>query len=976
MNATERQSSFICPILVGRDDLLDLADRRLASAAAGDGQFVLLAGEAGIGKTRLLGAIGRRAGLAGFGRAGGAAFPGDLEIAGGLLLDLARGLRRRDAPPAGEAAGRRLEARLLDDGRADGDAHRRRRLLVLDLADLLARLADDGPVALLLEDLHWADDLSLEVLGQLARRLREVPLLVVGTYRSDELFPRVPMREWRSRLLTARLADEVKLARLDASEMSMMAGAVLGLNLPAPVDLVAALARRCDGIPLHIEELLGAIRPADASGDRLLDLAVPDTLVDAVTRRAAELSPVGRQLADCAAIVGREFDARLLADVTGLDQATVDRGLVELVERHFLVRSGGSERYDFRHALIRDALHDSVPDGVRHELHRRIAEAATDRPDIGGDAFLSMHYAGALIAPQAYELALRAGRRAAALSSHREAVELFDRAIRFVPPDTPAAEQARLHAAYAAEATAIDDNVAADEGYRAARKLFEGAGDPIAAAALRVPHVAVRHLLGDGLEARAAALGEGLEALDSAGLAADPARAALEAGLSAAYMLDRRLDEAILHGERATALARELGDETAEINASTTLGAVFVFAGRMDEGWDLLESAIGRARAAKLEAEAARAYRMIGTSASVLVEYDRAERWLREGIDYARRAELWNHHHYMSSHLAHVAWATGDWPTAHRLAGHALADGRGGITTRITCLHVLGYVALGRGDWPAATAALEEARRLGEQMGELQRLSPALWGLAEAARLRGDDEEAVALCESAFEASARVRDAAYLFPFLVTGCRSLLGGADPRAAERWVERTAAALEDRAIPGMRPAIDHGRGLVHLANGSTGRAREALQAAAAGWRERRRAWEGGWAVLDLARCAVRSNRKPEAARLATQARDEAIRLDSGPLRSAAETVLATTGRRGDGGEVWAPLTAREFEVARLVAAGLTNREIGVELDVAPKTVGAHVEHILAKLGAGRRAEIATWVASVGVLHSAPHGGDREE
>jgi hypothetical protein len=125
-------------------------------------------------------------------------------------------------------------------------------------------------------------------------------------------------------------------------------------------------------------------------------------------------------------------------------------------------------------------------------------------------------------------------------------------------------------------------------------------------------------------------------------------------------MLDRRLDEAILHGERATALALELGDAPAEVNASTTLGAVFVFAGRMDEGWRLLESAIGRARQAKLEAEAARAYRMIGTSASVLVEYDRAERWLREGIEYSRRAELWNHHHDMSNHLAHVAWATGD----------------------------------------------------------------------------------------------------------------------------------------------------------------------------------------------------------------------------------------------------------------------------------------------------------------------------
>lgn len=978
MPPTDRQSTFICPILVGRDDLLDLADRRLASARAGEGQFVLLAGEAGIGKSRLLGAIGRRTGLAGLSRVAGAAFPGDLEIAGGLLIDLARGMNRRGAPPGGARIGARIEERLASGQRAagEGDAHRRRRLLVLDLVDLLAGVADDGPVAILLEDLHWADDLSLEVVAQLARRLPELAVLVVGTYRSDELYPRTPMRDWRSRLLTSRLAEEVKLGRLDTAGTATMASALLGLDLPAPGDLVEVLASRCDGIPLHVEELLGAVPGGHPSGDRLRGLVVPDTLREAVMHRAAALSDTARRLADAAAVVGRELDGPFLAEVTGLDAATVDRGLVELVERHFVVRTA-AERYDFRHALIRDALHDSLADGARHELHRRIAEAATGHPDLGGDAFLSMHFAGALIGPKAHELALRAARRAAAMSSHREALELFDRAIRFMPADVPAAERAAIFAALAGEAAAIDANAAADEAYRTARELYLDAGDPLAAASLAVPHVAVRHLLGDGLEARTATLREALEVVDAAGqVGPHPVRAAIEAGLSAAYMLDRRLDEGSLHGERAIAIAQELGDVTAEVNAATTLGAICVFAGRMDDGWRLLETSIARARAAKLEAEAARAYRMIGTSASVLVEYDRAERWLREGIDYARRVELWNHHHYMSAHLAHVAWATGDWTTAQSLAGHALADGRGGITTRITCLHVLGYVALARGDWPAAAAALEEARTLGEQMAELQRLSPAIWGLAEAAHLQGDDERAVELSERGHEASARVADGAYLFPFLVTGTRARLGVGDPGAAGRWSERVGAALTARRIPGTRPAVDHARGLVLLAEGTTGRARSALEAALAGWRERGRVWEATWATLDLARCAVRSNQKPDAARLAARARDEAERLGSGPLRVAAEAVLASTGRRGEARDPWAPLTAREFEVARLVAKGLTNPAIAAELTLSPKTVATHVEHILAKLDVGRRAEIAAWVATVGVLHSRPHGGDREE
>ncbi|HET9519743.1 MAG TPA: AAA family ATPase, partial [Candidatus Limnocylindrales bacterium] len=447
------RATFICPVLVGRDDLLELADRRLAVARAGEGQLLLLAGEAGIGKTRLLGAIARRAGLAGIPRAWAASFPGDVELTGGLLLDLARGLGRPDAPSGAAPIGKRIESRLLgDDGRpADGDAHRRRRLLVLDLVDLLASIAADGAAAILLEDLHWADDLSLEVLGQLARRLPELPLLVVGTYRSDELYPRIPMREWRARLLNGRLADEAPLRRLGAAELATMAGALLGSDLPVPADVVDALRLRCDGIPLHVEELLGAIGQVDPSGDQLRSQTVPDTLADAVIHRAGGLTPAARRLADAAAVVGREFDARLLADITGDDPATIDAGLTALVERHFLVNADEPGRFDFRHALIRDALHDAVPDIERRDLHRRVAAAAMGRPEIGSEAFLSMHYAGALMAPEAYRFALSAGRRAAGLSSHREAAELFERATRFIDADAPPAERAALVAAHAAE---------------------------------------------------------------------------------------------------------------------------------------------------------------------------------------------------------------------------------------------------------------------------------------------------------------------------------------------------------------------------------------------------------------------------------------------------------------------------------------------------------------------------------------------
>jgi Tetratricopeptide repeat len=201
---------------------------------------------------------------------------------------------------------------------------------------------------------------------------------------------------------------------------------------------------------------------------------------------------------------------------------------------------------------------------------------------------------------------------------------------------------------------------------------------------------------------------------------------------------------------------------------------------------------------------------MAGSSASEVMEYDRAERWLTDGVRYAGNAERWNHRHYMASHLAHVQWATGQWDAAAQTAQGALADGRGGITTWITAQYVLGYLAMGRGDWSAADNLLREALATGERMAELQRLSPPLWGLAETARCRGDYDTALILCERGYQASAEVMDAACLFPYLLTGVRVHLARGDVEAAEEWSARVGAVLTaryPRDAPRDRPGGAH-------------------------------------------------------------------------------------------------------------------------------------------------------------------------
>jgi predicted ATPase len=285
------------PVLVGRDDLLALADRRLAEAAAGQGHLLFVAGEAGIGKTRLLAAVAEAARRRSFGVVRAAAFPGDVEASGGLLLDLASDLRQ-----SGEAGlrevGQAMAGRLRELAEVGGDRHRQRRLLVQDLADEAGRIGGGGPVLVVLEDLHWADQLSLEVVAHLAARLDGRPLLVAGAYRSDELYPRLPMRQWRARLLTGRQAEEARLARLTRDQTAALTRALLGQAPPARI--VEAVQDRSDGIPLHVEELLAAVEDpvAEPGPGGIPAVPVPDTLADAVLARARALDDQARQVAE------------------------------------------------------------------------------------------------------------------------------------------------------------------------------------------------------------------------------------------------------------------------------------------------------------------------------------------------------------------------------------------------------------------------------------------------------------------------------------------------------------------------------------------------------------------------------------------------------------------------------------------------------------------------------------------------------
>jgi len=284
-----------CPILVGRDDLLESADAALAEAADGHGRTLLLAGEAGIGKTRLIQAIVRRARAKGFRYAGGDLAPQDADNPLAVLRDLFRSMR------ADESLADLGEDLLARCDRAATDGGTYSRTLVLDVVDRVASRID-RPTILKFEDLQWADDISLEAIGELARMSQTLPILIVGAYRRDDTPPGTPFRDWRARLLTQRRAEEIRLDRLSLQATGTMTTLLLGTGLPAPRDVVQAVFDRSDGLPLHVEELIAAARGAgsvDASTIKAAD--VPDTIEDAVRARVARRSPAAQAVAQAAA---------------------------------------------------------------------------------------------------------------------------------------------------------------------------------------------------------------------------------------------------------------------------------------------------------------------------------------------------------------------------------------------------------------------------------------------------------------------------------------------------------------------------------------------------------------------------------------------------------------------------------------------------------------------------------------------------
>jgi DNA-binding CsgD family transcriptional regulator len=951
-----RHGSLLCPLLVGRDELLRLADRRIAEAAAGRGGLLMLAGEAGIGKSRVLGAMLRKATTAGFRIAKSDLGPHDRQVPLASVLDLARTMR---ALPAFGSAGDDL---LALHGGQGGDTLGSRRILVHQIADrIMATIA--GPTVLAFEDLQWADEMSLEVIGELARRSAGEPLLLFATYRLEELPAGSLHREWRSRLVSQRLAEEARLGRLSPAETALATTLILGTGLPAPREVVLAVQQRTNGIPLHIEELLAALdEDARNDGDAIRRAVVPDTIEDAVLARAGRLSAEAQAVARAGAVMGRCFIPEVLAGILDRPVGDLEAPLEELVANGILYPFDFLDRgfYDFRHQLLRDALYATVPAAELRRFHARAGEFGA-LIEGASEIHASVHFERAGLRSQAYRAALAAARAASALSSRQEAFELYGRAAANVPDTLTPLELATLYDEYADAAFAVDNVTVSEQVTRLARRFFLEAGRPIEAARQLVQLAGLARRDVRSQEERRQPLIDAEAELEP--LPASPARADVLSSireLQAFQAVDTMdLGRAAAKVRDAARLAAEAGLQF-EDDLEFYLAQIDTLAGQTDEGLERMLRVARVARVANLETFGVTAFRVAASLAVRVMNADAARRGLDEGLRYADAVEQSYCRRIMAATSAHLAWASGRWDEAVAIAEIELVE-RGTRRGTLGSRDALAFVALGRGQVERARSLLQESLAVARGGGDIELLLPPLWGLAEAALVAGEPNVAVEHCTEAVAIAESGGERALLIPFVVTGVRACLADRRPDQAEQWLARTTALLDGwEHVAG--PAIQHGAGLLRIADGSTSLARAALTGAVEGWDQRGRLWEATWARLDLAGCLMRMNRHAEVGPLLDEAARVAAEVRSQPLAERAQALAGRARGRGFESEPWRPLTAREFAVTRLIAEGMTNAEIADALSIAPKTVSAHVEHILAKLGVNRRAEAAAWVATV--------------
>lgn len=940
----------VSPLLVGRAAEIAALGESWALARGGSPATVLIGGEAGIGKTRLVSHF--TAGV-------------EAEVLYGGCVDLSGG----GLPFAPFTAALRghadTPAELLPrDGQTDSDTARAR--LFEEVLTRFAGLCTRRPVVLVVEDIHWIDRSSLDLLSFLVHNQQAAgALLCLVTYRSDELERAHPLRRSLAELDRIAWTRRMELPRLTRRAVGSLVGAIAGAEPAA--SQVTEIHQRSEGNPFFAEVLL----------DRQDQPGLPESLRDLLLARVAGL-PESTQavLRVAAAGVGR-VSHELLAAVSGLDNGALSAALRPAVAAGVLVVDG--DGYRFRHALISEAVRDDQLPGERAAAHRRYAEAlAADHrlaADSSGSAELASHWHAAGDASRALEAAWQAAGDAGARLAYAERLDMLERVLELWArvPDAARCVGCDRPAVLDAAVAAADDAGEFERGVVLATAALAGAeGDPVRTARLlgqRGPMLA-------GL-GRAGGLDD-LHAAVRIAPPGNPVRAVVLCLLAGRLLGVSRGDEAEEAAAEALDIARQTGDARTEARALTVLATCRALRG--DLAAELPRLAEAEEAAARLGAHGVQ-LQAIFAQARVLEafgEYERVAERARHSIAVAESIGLARTYGAIGGIvLAGALIEAGRWDEAMSAVEHAL-DHTPAPMQHVPLVCLRATIALARGDAVPAEQALaftHQAVALGVTPPQYSWPSlyswPPLRLEAELRLAQGHVAEAAAVIERGLADADLRRSEQFTWPLLAIGARvaaagasGLLDGLGRQAAEtpatgpvlRALALTFAAEADRAAGTM--------------------ARTPWDEAVAAWDRIENPYQLAHALIGAAEAAAADGDRPAAAAQVRRAAEIADLLGARPVREQAES-LARRARLTLAGDPAAPgadpseqarrqygLTARELEVLRLVAIGRSNRDIAAELFISAKTASVHVSNIMSKLGVASRVEAAALAYRLGL------------
>jgi DNA-binding CsgD family transcriptional regulator len=990
------------PVFVGRAAELERLCRALDRATDGERPALrLVAGEAGIGKTRLIGEFAGRAEASGARVLAGdcmqlgetglpyAPFVGALRPlvhqADSERDDLLAGAGRAELSRLFPELATHPEPRVISQAMAVSTSAQARLFEVI--LGLLRRLASERPLVLVLEDLHWADPSTRDLLRFLARNARSGRLLVIGSYRSDELHRRHPLRPLLVDLLRLEGVERIELAAFGAQEVAEQIAAITGS--PPDGEVVGQILARSGGNPFLAEELIAA-----GATEAAMPRGLRDMIEDRVRRLAAPTQAVLR----AASVGGQRIDHELLEGVAGLPAPDMTAALREAVEHHLLVASGPHEApgYAFRHALVQEVVYDDLLPNERTQLHAAYAVAIESHPYLGlaepagVSAQLAQHWLLAHDVPRALSAAVAAARAAVAGSAFAEAQVFLERALELWPK-VPAAELPEgidrvglLEEAAEAAAQAGDSRRAID--------LVQSALDEIDAQARPMRAGVLHHRLSTYLnesgdwEAGAATLERAVQLIPID--PPTPERARVVADLAQSYMVRSRFSESLALAEAALAVSRMVGAPIAEARALNAMGLDFASRSDLLRGIATLREAYAVARRLGDPQSIFLTAVGLGWTLDEAARHDEALRVCMEARD--RLIELGAGPRYaalLASKMGRDLYELGRWSEARTLLDDEIAARpiryamRWLLSNRTRLAIHAGRLDEARADIAAYDSLGErvigpdpdhmEARRAELAIAD-GRFTAARTVIAETIdRLVEPDLDADGRSLALIGLRAEVEEAEEA---RATGDARRAGEA-ATVAGRLAEQVAASAREvhRTVAEVADVIDADVALA-AALGATaeGRADPAVwEAAVEGRRRVGRPFELASALAQLAASHLAARRRDDAATVLAEAHPIAADLGAHPLRTRVEG-LARRARIGLEGVETADdtatrlgLTEREREVLALLAEGRSNRQIGESLYMAESTAGVHVSNILGKLGVGRRSEAAALAQRLGLF-----------